>query len=186
LREVAPRGARTGMDVHRTLLSALVIASAVVSDGAFAPSALRQWSSTAPEPVQSFVRASLADRFRAGDIPDLKILDASRRIGVRSVMPEAHQTLTDAALPVVEGYQFFLLSPDDAQATADREKKNVTFVTVDLPEPDSDPATIVIGVGMIVPRHSGVITLCCCAGKAEFRRAHDAWTFAKWSYVRCS
>ena len=139
----------------------------------------------APDELQTFVRAALADRLQANDLPDKNLLHAPR-IGVRDMMPQAHLTLREAALPAVDGYDLFLLSPSDAQAEADRRKTSVAFITVDEPVIAGDTATIWLGVDIAVPSQSGLVKLCCCSGKAEFRRAGNSWTFVKWSGVVCS
>jgi len=140
----------------------------------------------APDSVQEFVKAALADRLRANDIPDLKVLDSSRPIGIRDVMPEAGERLESAAVPAVGSYRFFLLSPADAQAAADRDSTPVAFLTVDRPIISGDSATIVIGVDLTLPRTSHQVKLCCCTGSAEFQRTDRGWTFVKWSGMVCS
>jgi hypothetical protein len=159
-------------------------AATILSIGAARPS--QQASAAAPDGVQAFVKAALTDRFQANDIPDFKILGTSYRIAIRSTMPEAAMTLTDAALPAVNGYQFFLLSPADAQTAADRRHESVSFITVDRPRIEGDRASIWLGVDVAEPADSNMIWLCCCRGEAEFRRTSRGWSFVKWGTTRCS
>jgi hypothetical protein len=175
------------MNRYRAFVTLVGVAAAVASIAAApARQSGSQWApATAPEPIQAFVKAALADRFRAKDIPDLQMLDASQPIGIRTVMPQARLTLTDA-VPAVDGYRFFLLSPADAQAAADKDAKPIAFVTVDQPAITGDSATISIGVDMALPAGSRLVKLCCCTGSAEFRRGPAGWTFVKWSTMVCS
>ena len=126
--------------VQGTLTTAgfdVVLAATIVALASVCIAQERTWLPPPPAEVQAFVRAALTDRFRANDIPDLKLLDATRPIGVRTVMPQARLMLIEQALPVMDGYEFFLISAADAQAAADREGKPVAFVTVDQPMPPS-------------------------------------------------
>ena len=136
--------------------------------------------------VQQFVRAALTDRLRANDVPDLNLLQSSRRIGVRDVMPKAHLLLQESALPELDPYQLFLLSPADAQAMADRRAATIPFITIDQPSIDGDRATISLGVDIATPSNPRVIKLCCCTGQAEFHRSGGGWTFVKWLTTVCS
>ena len=138
----------------------------------------------ASDEVQAFVRAALADRLRANDIPDGNLLQ-SRRVGVRSVMPQAHLALNETALPQVT-YELFLQSPAEAQAEADRRNTPVAFLIVDSPAINGDTATLTLGVDMATPRSSHLVKLCCCAGTAEYQRSGSTWVFVKWSSIVCS
>jgi len=140
----------------------------------------------APDEVQAFVRAALENRLRANDVPDLNLAAGSHRLAVRDSMPRAHLILKEAALPEVEGYQLYLLSAAEAQAEADRHNASVLFIAVDEPSINGDSATIWLGVDTAVPSQSGLIKLCCCTGKAEFRRSASSWHFVKWSTMVCS
>jgi quercetin dioxygenase-like cupin family protein len=136
--------------------------------------------------VQQFVRMALMDRVRANDVPDLNLLHASHRIAVRDVMPTAHLALNESALPQLDPYHFFLLSPADAQAVADRRKQTMPFLTVDQPSIDGDTATVWLGVDIAAPADPNMIRLCCCTGRAEFRRSGGGWAFVKWLVTICS
>ena len=169
---------RCGMTLGR-VCAALLVASASLAQ---APS--RASLPLAPDDVQAFVRAALADRLRGNDIPDGNLLQ-SRRIGVRDVMPQAHLALKEMALPQVT-YELFLQSPADAQAEADRRNAPVAYLIVDDPIITGDAATLWLGVDTAIPRASGLLKLCCCTGKAEYRRVDDSWVFVKWSSMVCS
>lgn len=173
--------------MDRKRAAPIVTAATVIAILATVPLTGSPWSqSAAPDAVQAFVRAALMDRFRANDIPDYKVLGTSHRIGIRSSMPEAAMLLTDASLPDVDGYAFFLLSPSEAQTTADRRSETVAFITVDRPVLEGDTATVWLGVDVAAPTHPNTIRLCCCSGKAEYRRIRDGWSFVKWSTMICS
>jgi hypothetical protein len=144
------------------------------------------WPQPAAPEIQAFVRSALDDRLRANDIPDLKLLQGSRHISVRNVMPRAQRSLSESALPQIEGYDVVLVSPAEAQATADRRNETVEFITVDDAIVGPSTATIEIGVDRAVPRTSGLIKLCCCTGQAEFRRSAGGWAFVKWASIVCS
>ena len=179
-------GVRVG--VRGTLATAVFVAAFAITAAAPAARAGREqtWTQPASDEIQALVRAALEDRLRANDIPDLNLLQGSRRIGVRGVMPRAQRSLSDSALPRLDGYELFLLSPADAQGAADRRNETIEFITVDDPAVGPERATIWIGVDTAVPAKSGLIKLCCCTGQAEFRRNGDGWTFVKWVSMVCS
>ena len=176
------------MSAHRAFATPVTIAAAVLSLAVARPQQSgSQWAAApAPESVQAFVKAALTDRLQANDIPDSKLLDRSKPIGISTALPQAHMTLTSAALPSVRGYELFLLSPADAQAAANRDAKTIAFISVDQPAIDAASATLQIGVDIVLPDKSGQWKACCCTGKAEFRRTPDGWAFVKWSGIVCA
>jgi creatinine amidohydrolase/Fe(II)-dependent formamide hydrolase-like protein len=136
--------------------------------------------------VEDFIRQALADRVRAGDIPDVGMLGAGRRIAVRPEMPAAQLTLGPGALPMVAGFEFVLLTAANAETEATRTKKNVPYLTVDRATIAGGEATLTLGVDFAAPGGGAAIKMCCCEGVAKFRRNGDRWVFVAWTGTRCS
>jgi hypothetical protein len=148
----------------------------------------QQTSSLKPAPadVEQLVKQSIEDRFAANDLPDGNLLGKATRIGVRDTMPGAGLTLSHAALPHRDGYEFYLLSMTTAQAEAEKTQKPVSFITVDQPSITGNIAEITLGVDMVTPPQAGMVKLCCCSGTARFQRTGNQWTFIEWGARVCS
>ena len=136
--------------------------------------------------IELLVKQSVEDRFGAKDLPDGNLLGKGTRIAIREEMPEAGLKLGRGALPQRDGYAFSLISGAAAQAEADRIGRPFYFITVDRPSITEDTATISLGVDVVSPREPKSITMCCCTGQAQFRRAGDRWAFVKWAQMICS
>ena len=147
---------------------------------------IRPQARAAPSPeVESLIKQALEDRLAANDIPD-GILLARKRIAVLQRMPRTGTTLTDRALPQRDGFEFYLLSNQDAQSEADRTGRNVSFIVVDQPAITGDTATLAIGVDFVAPRESKVVKACCCTGFGQFKQVGGKWTFLKWAKMICA
>lgn len=139
----------------------------------------------APAQIQTLVKQALENRLSANDIPDLNLLRSAARIAVRQDMRQARMTLTSDALPHLAGYTSYLVSSTDLQAEADRTEQDVFFVTVDRPSIDQDSATVWLGTGLVLPRTSHSLKLCCCVSQGQFHR-DGAWRFVEWLQRICS
>ena len=162
------------------LIRLLLIAAAVGGVEAQLPQRM------ATPDIELLVKQSVEDRFGASDLPDGNLLGKTTRIAIREEMPEAGLKLSRGALPQRPGYEFVLISTIAAQAEADRVRRAVYFITVDRPSITDDTATISLGVDVVSPREPKSITMCCCTGQGQFRRAGDRWTFVKWAQMICS
>ena len=136
--------------------------------------------------VEAFVRQAIEERFGARAIPDHNLLGAATRVAVRQEMPLAGESLTSAALPRLDGYEFYLTTAAAAQAEADRTRRNVTFLIVDRPVIAGDTATLWLGVDIAIPADPNNVKLCCCTGLGQFRRAQGRWAFVEWTERVCS
>jgi len=161
--------------------SAILVAAATL---------LQAQSRTEYRPVSSdtehFIRAAIADRFKAGDIPDLNLLPDRTRVLVRKELVDAKVTLTADALPNLPAMTFEIISLQEAEALARRTGRDVVYLTVDNPCIDGDAATISFGIDVAMPRKAGMVNLCCCTGRAEYRLRAGTWVFVKWRQMICS
>jgi hypothetical protein len=128
------------------------------------------------------VRAAIADRFAAGDIPDIGVALGPNpdAVTIRAEMPRAGLRLSSAALPDPQGLGFRLLTLADARATANRTGENVRFIGVDLITFSTNDATLVMGGDFVLPEDTKNIKLCCCESGARFVRQANTWTFISW------
>jgi hypothetical protein len=140
----------------------------------------------APEEVERLVRQALEDRIAAQDIPDGNLLRNATKTAIREEMPRSGLKLSRGAVPQLQGFEFYLISEATAQGEADKTRRPVYFITVDVPSIAGETATISIGVDLVLPRDSADVKLCCCTGSAEFRRLENRWKFVKWASTVCS
>jgi hypothetical protein len=177
-----------------------VIAEQRAVDGSFAFAvAIAVWwvtliaacRTTAPLPnrsaqgdIEVLVKQALEDRLAAGNLPDGHLLDSSR-VAIREDMPGASMRLGGGALPQRNGYEFYLISRRAAQAESERSKRRIHFIVVDNPRIDGDAATISLGVDVVEPFEPGVVSMCCCTGRGQFRNTGGRWVFVKWAGVVC-
>ena len=169
--------------IGRLLAIAVVVASAARVAAAFSQNdAVR----AATSEIEDLVRQALDDRFKAGDIPDLELLQERAHVLVLKEMPRARLQLSARALPTIAGTEFELIGADEASARAERSRKDVVYLTVNDPRIEGAAAFLWLGVDLAVPSKAGVVKMCCCAGRAEFRRAGDRWVFVKWAAMTCS
>jgi len=135
--------------------------------------------------IQDLVRDAIADRFRAGDIPDINLLPDRSRVLVRRELPSDSVQLTERALPKLTGSRFELISFADAQVMTAATAHDVVYIVVDAPRIEDDTATISLGVDFVAA-DKAALKMCCCSGRARFRRKADHWSFADWSSISCS
>ena len=136
--------------------------------------------------VEDLVRQALQDRFGADDIPDLALLEDRSHVLLSSELRRARLQLTARALPRIEGTRFALIGVADAQALADRSHHDVVSLTVDDPAIEGDRASLWIGTDLTIPSQKGVVRMCCCEGRGDFKKMDGRWIFVKWALTRCS
>src|SRR5439155_1428444 len=124
--------------------------------------------------------AALADRFKAGDIPDINLLPDRTRVLVRKELVDAKLTLTADALPNLPATTFEIISLQEAETLARRTGRDVVYLAVDNPHIDGDAATISLGIDVATHSNAGVVKMCCCTGRAEYRKRAGTWVFVKW------
>jgi len=169
--------------VSRRSSLAAAVALAVASLGsASRPQALRPLG---PD-LAALVHDAIADRFSAGDIPDLNLIEDRKHVLVLNEMRTARLRLTPDALPQSEKTTFDLISLEEAETQASRSQRALAYIAVDEPQIDGAVATLSIGVDIATPRLAGMVKLCCCSGRGEFRRTPDGWIFQKWGQMTCS
>jgi hypothetical protein len=135
--------------------------------------------------LDAFVRQMLADRIAAKDIPDWGLLRGARRIAIR--FDPVRLPIGKDALPVLEGYEFQLITAEEAQAAAERTQSYVHFVAIERLQIQGDAASLWIGVDFAMPPDPTLIKMCCCSRALKYRRTVDGWVFVGWSDMgRCS
>ena len=102
---------------------------------------------TVSSDTEHFIRAAIADRFKAGDIPDLNLLPDRTRVLVRKELVDAKLTLTADALPNLPATTFEMISLQEAETLARRTGRDIVNLTVDNPHIDGDAATISLTIG---------------------------------------
>jgi hypothetical protein len=173
------------------LLARLVLSSVVAAALQAQGNAGRQASPAgtlkpASAEIEAFVRQALEDRLAAGDLPDIGLLGRSTRLAIQRELPRSGLTIGPSALPERAGYEFELITATEAQSEASRTKRTIPFITVDEPIIMGDTATIWLGADLASPDDPTLVKMCCCEGKALFKRTGDRWTFVKWDTLQCS
>ena len=135
--------------------------------------------------IDLLVRHALEDRLAANDLPDADLVLNQPRIAI-SEDAGGGVTLTAAAVPQREGYDFYLVSPAAARAEADKSGKPFFFVIARNPTIDGDSASVSIGADLALPSASLQLKLCCCVFRGEFRRMEGRWTFSRWAERACA
>ena len=135
--------------------------------------------------IDAFVRQAFEELLDSGDIPDFALVSRLARIPVRQdVSPEL--SLGPDALPKRPPREFFLITEAALQSEANRTGETYRFLFISSPTIDGETASLHIGSGILLPRESRQIRLCCCSATAEFRRAVERWTFVRWTMRICS
>ena len=158
---------------------AAVVAAAVLH--AQAPAMGRE----AGAKIQDFVREAIADRFQAGDIPDMNLLRDRSHVYVSRELPSDSVQLTERALPNIPDSRFELISFAELSAMAARTRSDVFYIAVDSPRIEQESATISLGVDFVAASKE-TLKMCCCSGRGEFRRTESRWAFVKWISMTCS
>ena len=135
--------------------------------------------------VDALVKQVLEERLADGDIPDIGLLDGAKRITIRADLPSSRLILSSEALPRRPGYEFRLVSTDEAVAEAERTKTRVFFITIDRFETLGERATMWIGTDFVLPSEPTVLKMCCCEGEVHYRRTSNGWEFARWGEQIC-
>jgi hypothetical protein len=169
--------------MHRRIAIAAVLTVAVVASTARA-----QPGSAFPEAsaeIQDLVRDAIADRFQAGDIPDISLLPDRAHVLLLKELRSANLQLSERALPSIRDTRFELMSAAAADAAAERTGRDLIYIAVDSPQVDRDTAAISLGVDF-VPANTRSVKMCCCSGRAQFSKTAQRWTFVKWISITCS
>jgi hypothetical protein len=156
-----------------------VVAAAVLH--AQAPATYRE----AGAKIQDFVREAIADRFQAGDIPDMNLLRDRSHVYVSKELPSDGVQLTERALPKIPGLRFELISFAELSAMAARTRSDVFYIAVDSPRLEPESATISLGIDFVAASKD-TLKMCCCTGHGEFRMTANRWAFVKWTSMTCS
>lgn len=136
--------------------------------------------------VEAFVREAIADRFAAGRIPDMGMIEDRRHVFVLKQMPGDRFAVTPDALPKLPNTTLEPITVQDAEAMAKRTGRDVVYLVVGDPRVDGDTASLVLGVDLALPPDAGLVKMCCCTGRASFRRISNRWVFEKWVSQTCS
>ena len=172
--------------MKRGWLPAIGIAMVVAGSVSRLPAIQKDAAHAATAEVEDLVRQALDDRFKAGDIPDLDLLEERAHVLVLKEMPRPRLQLSARALPKIAGTEFELIGANEASARAERSRKDVVFLTVNDPRIEGAAAFVWLGVDLAMPSKAGVVKMCCCTGRAEFRKADGRWVFVKWGGMTCS
>jgi hypothetical protein len=166
----------------RSRLAASLVLAVLSLGTASRPQALRPLG---PD-LAALVHDAIADRFAAGNIPDLSLIEDRTHVFVLNELRAARAMLTEDALPQMEKTTFELISLEEAETKASQSGREVPYIAVDEPRIDGAAGTLSLGVDIALPRVAGMIKMCCCAGRAEFRRTPERWVFQKWAQMTCS
>jgi hypothetical protein len=142
-------------------------------------------AAASPE-IEDFVRQALQDRFRAGDIPDMSLLDDRAHVFVLKEMPRAGLLLSTNALPTIDGTMFELIGLGEVKARAERTRQDAVYLAADDPRIDGATGFVRLGTNLTVPAKPDVIQTCCCVGRAEFKKVGSRWIFVKWGAMTCA
>ncbi len=105
---------------------------------------------------------------------------------VRQEMPQISRSLSRAALPKRDGYEFVLVPASEIQAEANRTGRIVNYIWVDQAIIMDDAAKIAIGVDFVMPAGSTDVKLCCCDTRGYFQYRDNRWRVLQWTIVKCS
>ena len=134
--------------------------------------------------MDGLVRQVLADRIAANDIPSLNIARGTKRITVLS--DPVRLPISKDALPAIDGYDFRLITAEEAQAESDKTKLFVYFIAIERLQIQGDTASLWIGMDFTMPSDSKLAKMCCCSRPLDYRRADDRWVFVRWDELyRC-
>ena len=128
--------------------------------------------------IDGLVRQVLADRIAANDIPSLGVARGTKRIAVRS--DPVRLPISKDALPAVEGYDFRLITAEEAQSESDKTNLFVYFIAIERLHIQGDTASLWIGMDFTMPSDSKLAKMCCCSRPLDYRRADDHWVFVRW------
>jgi hypothetical protein len=127
----------------------------------------------APQQVEAFVAAILADRFAAGDIPDQGLVMHDEPIFLFNEMEAKGYLLGAASLPVVPGKEFRLLGRHGGDGILHGTRVADFMIFVDRVALSWEVATILVGVR----DDSDVLA----SAWATFYRRGVRWSFVRWS-----
>ncbi len=136
--------------------------------------------------VQVLASAALAHIAEARDLPDFGLVAADRPIFVSDFISGLGCELQDEVLPASSGLPLRLASPAQLQSAANTHGQAQYVEVSDARGFDDMHASIIIGVGMLLPEDSDQGLLCCCSGEATFRDVESKWVFIKWASSICS
>jgi hypothetical protein len=139
-----------------------------------------------PADVAAFVRAAVADRFRAGDIPDQNLIAGQDPVLVFDEMETSAYRMGGAALPQVRGARFALIDRTAARDRAYGTGSGTFMIEADSVELRGTTASLKLGIG-IYPDVSAAnfVVMCCCTARANFRWLGGQWSFDGWGERTC-
>ena len=137
----------------------------------------------APAAVNEFVRTAIADRYRAGDIPDQNLVQ-DNTVYVFVEMGKSGYILDQSAVPRLPNARAVLVDRTRARDLA-YGAKSLSMIEVDDVRIDDNGAALRLGVAIYRDPTDNLIILCCCSAKAEFSRKGTGWQFLQWSGWIC-
>ena len=177
---------------RRILIASLIAAAIGVGLGAqrgdqqISGAPAEPWPDAAAN-IQKFVRDALADRLKAGNIPDLDLrAGQNRTLNIRREITRDRKRLSDEALPRLDGFTLTLRTLPELQAETDRTNRSPMFIIVNSVGLAEESGTIDMGTDVLLPTNSRQIKLCCCVARGTFARSTAGWTFQSWSNFVCS
>jgi hypothetical protein len=139
----------------------------------------------APPEVEALVRAAIADRYQASDIPDQALLQGKDAVHVFDEMKRSGYVLSAAAVPKIPSTNLVLVGRARARDLARGTGSGLHFIEVDDVRIEGDRASLKMGVGVYPdPAFEGA-QLCCCSARAELARDGAAWQFRDWGERVC-
>lgn len=139
-----------------------------------------------PDQVAVFVRAAIADRHQAGDIPDQNLIEGQDPVLIFEEMEQSAYQLSDKALPAGGKTRFALVGRIAARDRAYGTRSGTTMIEVDRVEVGADTASLVLGIGMYPDvSQPNFIMMCCCSARANFRLRDGQWSFVGWGEKNC-
>jgi hypothetical protein len=139
-----------------------------------------------PGEVASFVRAAIADRYKAGDIPDQNLIAKDDSVLVFDEMEESGYQVSNQALPSIDGIRFALVDRTAARDRAYGTHRGTYMLEVDRVEMGSDTERLKIGIGVYPDiAMPNAVWMCCCSAAASFRLLDGQWSFVAWDSEIC-
>ena len=139
-----------------------------------------------PDQIASFIRAAIADRYQAGDIPDQGLIRDKVPVLVFDEMERSAYRVPESALPTVEGTRFALIDRTAARDSGYGTRSGTLMLEVDEVEVGDRTAQLKMGVAVYPDVGTpGLIVLCCCSATASFRLVDGRWSFAGWDARHC-
>jgi hypothetical protein len=139
-----------------------------------------------PEQVAAFVRAAIADRYQAGEIPDQKLLAGQDPVLIFDETERPAYRLSEQALPTGGQTRFALIARAAARDRARGSWDGTRMIEVGGVEVGPESASLVLGISISPDlTRPSLIVMCCCSARANYRLRDGRWVFTGWGEENC-